>query len=176
MTEREEETFGYNVGLHINDTSSRRGEPIDTDSRVQLERARTLPSPTLLIHPLTIPTYIYSNYSYPLYAWPTSIPVLSFVKRHLRRQSSLRSSASTRSWVTIPLRFWRMYAHTRYVRNKMPEECRPAHQHFTQAMFDIFLSLPNRAKFHIKNTWGFLLNDTCSQRSICASITRSILQ
>lgn len=69
-----------------------------------------------------------------------------------------------------------MYAHTRYVRNKMHEERRPAHQHFTQATSDLFLNLPNRVKFHIKNTWGFLLNDTCSQRSITASIMRSKLQ
>lgn len=69
-----------------------------------------------------------------------------------------------------------MYAHTRYVRNKMPEERRPAHQYFTQATSDLFLNLPNRAKFHIKNTWGFFPNDTCFQRFITASITRSKLQ
>lgn len=50
-------TFEYNVGLHVDDTLSRRGEPIDTDNRVQLERARTLLSPTLLIYSLTIDTY-----------------------------------------------------------------------------------------------------------------------
>lgn len=85
-------TYGYNDGLHVDDTTSRRGEPIDTDSGVQLERARTLPAPTPVTFPLTMDTF--SLYP-PLTPTPVVVNVIG-AAHPLERFHALLSHDSTR--------------------------------------------------------------------------------
>lgn len=69
------------ISLHVDDTNSRHGEPIDTAGAVQLGRARTLPTPTTLTFPFTI--------DFPLYGCAISTTqkrhaALPFERFHMR--------------------------------------------------------------------------------------------